>query len=308
MGEQRICAEILRLSGVAAPRVLYLGTATYDAAGARARQTQRFVDAGCAVSALDVAHATPAEDVIDAAFAAADVLVVSGGNTLFAVDRWHHLGIARRIREHAHRLVLTGGSAGAICWFDSGHSDSADPTSFRHPPAAASASSTSAETPEALAAAAAPSNSVAAWEYVRIDGLGLLPGLLCPHHDKVQSNGVLRAHDLDAMLLRHAGERAVCIDHFAALVVDGERYRIVSLEGQPGSVLDAADGAAADAQFAADRSGRPGVWLKEVDGAAVRRWLAPSDGLIADLLRPSQGALVADERVDAVRAVNSAVF
>ncbi len=48
MGEQKICDEILRLSGLATPRVLYLGTATYDAESARARQTQRFVDAGCA--------------------------------------------------------------------------------------------------------------------------------------------------------------------------------------------------------------------------------------------------------------------
>ena len=270
-----------------------------------------------AVSALDVAHAAPTDTAIDAAFAAADVLVVSGGNTLFAVDRWNHLGIARRIREHAHRLVLAGGSAGAICWFDSGHSDSADPTSFRHPPASSTAAS-SAETPEALAAAAAPSEAVAAWEYVRIEGLGLLPGLLCPHHDKVQSNGILRAHDLDAMLLRHGGERAICIDHFAALVVDREQYRIVSLDGQPGSVLDApavaasaaADGTGSCAQFAADRSGRAGVWLKEaVDGgASVRRWLAPSDGLVADLLRPANGALVADARIAAVRAANSAIF
>ena len=30
------------------------------------------------------------------------------------------------------------------------------------------------------------------WKYIRVSGLGLLPGLLCPHHDRTQSNGVLR--------------------------------------------------------------------------------------------------------------------
>jgi len=28
--------------------------------------------------------------------------------------------------------ILCGGSAGAICWFDYGHSDSMDPTTFLH--------------------------------------------------------------------------------------------------------------------------------------------------------------------------------
>jgi hypothetical protein len=40
------------------------------------------------------------------------------------------------------------------------------------------------------------------WEYVRVEALAVLPGLLCPHFDKTQSNGVLRATDFDAMLKR----------------------------------------------------------------------------------------------------------
>ena len=44
------------------------------------------------------------------------------------------------------------------------------------------------------------------WDYIRVDGLGFIPGLCCPHHDRVQSNGVLRAHDFDEMILRHPTE------------------------------------------------------------------------------------------------------
>eukprot|EP01052_Picozoa_sp_SAG31_P018987 SAG31_NODE_1367_length_8615_cov_12.875763_4_plen_73_part_00 len=43
-----------------------------------------------------------------------------------------------------------------------------------------------------------PAGDVAGWEYIRIPCLGLLPGLCCPHHDRVQSNGVLRADDFGA--------------------------------------------------------------------------------------------------------------
>ena len=88
-------------------------------------------------------------------------------------------------------------------------------------------------------------------------GLGFLPGLVCPHHDKVQSNGVLRAADFDVMLLRHAAEMGIGIDHWAALVVAGGRYRVMSLEGKEGSVLP-------DASFSPDRQGVPGIWLKQV--------------------------------------------
>ena len=53
---------------------------------------------------------------------------MSGGNTLFATDRWRRLGMDERIREAGARgAVLAGGSAGGISWFDGGQSDSMDP-------------------------------------------------------------------------------------------------------------------------------------------------------------------------------------
>lgn len=44
------------------------------------------------------------------------------------------------------------------------------------------------------------------WDYIRVDGLGFIPGLCCPHHDRIQSNGILRAYDFDEMLLHHPTE------------------------------------------------------------------------------------------------------
>lgn len=44
------------------------------------------------------------------------------------------------------------------------------------------------------------------WDYTRVPCLGLLPGLVCPHYDRVQSNGVLRATDFEEMIKRHPGE------------------------------------------------------------------------------------------------------
>ena len=84
-----VANTILRLTGKSTPdvHVVYIGTATYDLPGPRERQTQRFVDAGCTVTALDVTQNTPDAQHMQDVVGSADTIIVSGGNTLFAVDR-----------------------------------------------------------------------------------------------------------------------------------------------------------------------------------------------------------------------------
>ena len=105
------------------------------------------------------------------------------------------------------------------------------------------------------------------------------------------------ADDFDAMMRRHNKETGVCIDHFAALVVDGADYEVLSLEGKPGTAL--ADRDAPDFTGA----GTPWIWLKRVVGdAVVATRLAPR-GRLADALTPAT-AIVEDPRVEAARAAN----
>ncbi|KAJ1483037.1 hypothetical protein T484DRAFT_1896694 [Baffinella frigidus] len=204
LAEPAVADAILKLAGKPAHdvTVLYLGTATYDLPGPRERQTARFRDASCKVVSLDVAAVSvPPLSELVATIDAADAIIFSGGNTLFAVDRW----------------------------FDGGHSDSMDPDSYKDAMIAAASKDAAGDE---SGAAPVDEASKKGWEYIRVDGFGFLPGLLCPHHDKVQSNGVLRAHDFDAMLLRHPGERGVCIDHWAALSIDGDSFSVLSFPGK----------------------------------------------------------------------------
>ena len=121
-------SEIVKLSGKKTPNVLYVGTATYDDPGPQKTQTQAFLDLGCTVDTLQVAVASPTVDEMNPTFEKADIVLVSGGNTLFARDRWLKLGIDGLMREvMANGTVLSGGSAGMIIWFDGGHSDSSMP-------------------------------------------------------------------------------------------------------------------------------------------------------------------------------------
>ena len=325
LNEPAVAAEIVRLAGKPAAdvSVAYLGTATYDLPGPRERQTGQLAKMGCRIA--DVAltphgRAWPSDTVAKQAavtVATADVLLVSGGNTLFAVDTWRLLGIDQAMTAAMHRgAVLTGGSAGAICWFEGGHSDSADPDTYQAAMRAAAAAAAAAAESGAGGATAADESSAAPaageaakpWRYVRVPGLGYLPGLVCPHYDKVQSNGVPRASDFQGMLRRHAAERGVCIDHWAALVVDGGRYSVLRVPGKGGSVRytdvggndganaptnavgdGAAGTASVPAEFAEGQTGVPGVWLAEAEGDDVRRWVPPDAGIVDSLLRRPNG-------------------
>jgi dipeptidase E len=97
------------------------------------------------------------------------------------------------------------------------------------------------------------------------------------------------------MMLRHPGETGVAIDHFAALVVDGDDYRVVSPEGRPGS--SDGDGAAHG------QRGRPAIWRMTVVDGHVRSRLLPAQGGVARVLTPAD-TITDDPRLAAARAAN----
>lgn len=292
--------------------LLYIGTASYDIAEARHIQTDAFSSMGVEIRSLDVANkSVPKEDMVKAVDGA-DIILVSGGNTLYAVDRWEKLGLGDLLRgASVNGKVMTGGSAGAICWFDGGHSDSMDPESYRlfklkmnksgmggkggpksslFDESARSDEETEPETDTDSDEDSKDSNT-SDWEYIKVSGLGILPGLICPHYDRVQSNGVLRSTDFRSMMRRHSFEVGIGIDHFAALEIDGAEFRVLSLPGQTGSV-NVEDGGSCKV---------PGVWINYVDDdGIVHSTVCPRSGMVSDLLQmlkyPSKH-LHADKRV-----------
>ena len=277
-------------------QVVYLGTATYDLEQFRYRQTHRLIEQGCHVTHLKLTDNVPANrfQVIDDA----DVIIVGGGNTLFALDRWRKLGIIPALQRAFERdAVLCGGSAGAICWFDGGHSNGMDPDTYKAVRVAKFGGPNANPTMASDEIYATSSDEVKDWKYIRISALGFFPGLVSPHHDRVQSNGVRRADDFDQCLLRHSGERGIGIDHWASIIIDGDKFRILSLEEKGGSVLPNGD-------FCTDGSGVPGVWIKEVVNGKVERRLCPSQGNVSDLLRPATEIVEEIELMDQCRSEN----
>lgn len=131
--------EILRLTGKSNAcdvNVVYLGTPGYESQTGYDLQAKGFEESGCVVNHLKLTQVKKSKSVsahIRASIEAADVIAVSGGNTLYAIKQWKKLGVDVLLRTACDRgAVLCGGSAGAICWYEGGHSDSRDPTSLLH--------------------------------------------------------------------------------------------------------------------------------------------------------------------------------
>ncbi len=261
------------------PRVLYLGTATYDDSGKMEAQTAPLRAAGCEITSLalcptatDSAPAPTSAESAAAAFAAAQVILVSGGNSLYMIDLWKTLGVDALIRAAVARgAIFCGGSAGLGFLFTGIHSDSADPATFRAP--------------------APPGADASSWQYIRVPALEILPGLCCPHYDQVQSNGVLRAVDAAEMLKRHRGERMLCVDHWAALKVEGGgKFSVLSLPGKQRSPEVG--------------GGEPRVAIIDVtEGGALQEQVLPRAGQLQDWLRRA-AAVTQDPAVEQCRRDN----
>jgi len=137
---------VLAATGVDAPRILFVPTASGDAADYIVRFYRAFADKARAAH-LELFRRTV--DDLRALLLAQDVIYVGGGNTAAMLAVWRLQGLDEALRE-AYRagVVLAGVSAGAVCWFEGAVTDS-----FGMPLRALR------------------------------DGLGLLPGWMVPHYD-----------------------------------------------------------------------------------------------------------------------------
>ncbi|HUA58415.1 MAG TPA: peptidase E [Verrucomicrobiae bacterium] len=198
-GTSAIDLEIIRLSRKIHPRVLFIPTASSDSPNYCEHFTSYFGDfLKCKTDFLLLSQAPPAAPEIERKIFSADIVYVGGGNTLYMMRVWRRLGVDRTLKAAYERgIVLSGISAGSICWFDSGHSDS---MSFYH-----------------------PHN----WKYINVKGLGLVRGVHCPHYNS-RTRGVSRRKDFQRMI-SHIGGAGIALENNCAIAfLDGRYYRILT--------------------------------------------------------------------------------
>jgi dipeptidase E len=115
--------HFLKATGKPNPRVCFVGTASGDAESARYKFYEAMATLECRPTHLSLIK-PPTADL--AAFVLAqDAIYVGGGNTRSMLALWREWGLDRALRTAYEQGVVLGGiSAGMICWFEYGISDS----------------------------------------------------------------------------------------------------------------------------------------------------------------------------------------
>ena len=107
------------------PHILYLPTASGDHSDNIQVWEALCRQAGIESHIMRVWVDSSAEKSFEQMIAEADAIVIGGGNTLNMLGIWQAQGIDHMLIEAMRRgTIIAGGSAGSICWFDAGISDS----------------------------------------------------------------------------------------------------------------------------------------------------------------------------------------
>ncbi|OGH73442.1 MAG: hypothetical protein A3C90_03800 [Candidatus Magasanikbacteria bacterium RIFCSPHIGHO2_02_FULL_51_14] len=190
--------EIIRLSGKKHPKLLFLPTATLDSELYWFYVDKHFgKKLGCRTEVLYLIKEKPTKEEIKNKILGTDIIYVGGGNTLKMMRLWRRLAIDKFLKTAWQRgIVLCGISAGSICWFESGHSDS---MSFYNPQK---------------------------WKYINVRGLGFIKGIHCPHYNSKTLRVPRRKHFKN--MISKIGGFGIAIENNCAIeFIDGQ-YRIIT--------------------------------------------------------------------------------
>ncbi|MBQ8310447.1 MAG: Type 1 glutamine amidotransferase-like domain-containing protein [Clostridia bacterium] len=122
----RLDTYAVKLTNKETPNVLLVPTAASDAQANVENGIAKFESLGCRVKALCLVTKSYTDEEMETLLSWADMIYVGGGDTISMMRVWREHGLDVRLKEIYRRdaAVLAGISAGAICWFACGHSDS----------------------------------------------------------------------------------------------------------------------------------------------------------------------------------------
>ena len=185
--------EIVKFSFTKKPKLLFIPTASSDHEAYSEAIKKHFSALGCMVDFLFLIREQPTLDIIKNKIMSADIIYVGGGNTLKMMNLWRRLGVDKLLIQACQMgKVMCGLSAGSICWFNYGNSDS---RKYNDPNA----------------------------DYIRVTALGFVPAFNCPHYDTEPE----RKKSLKKMMKRTSGV-AIAIDDCAAIQIYDDKYRVLS--------------------------------------------------------------------------------
>ena len=177
------------------PNFLFIPTASHDSEGYIKAVKSIYEDRlNCIYDYLSLSE-NPSKKQIENKVEKADIIYVGGGDTKYLMDKWREYDLINILSYYKDKKILGGLSAGSICWFEKGISDTA---SF--------------------------SSSNENWQYSLVDGLGFLPGIHSPHlnerEEEKQYNDFVDNNNITF----------IGIDNNCAMVVMGNEYKVIRSE------------------------------------------------------------------------------
>ena len=184
----RLIRYFLEQTGRRKPKVAFIGTAHGDSEIGRLRFYNGFSQFDCRPTHLPLFARTPRD--LASFVLEQDAIYVGGGNTRSLLAVWRDWGLDVHLRAAYDRGVVLGGvSAGSICWFEWGVTDSI------------------------------------AGPLTALPCLGFLPGANCPHYD----SEALRRPTFRKLVARGAVPDGYAADDGAAFhFIDGKLARVVA--------------------------------------------------------------------------------
>ena len=146
LGSLKIEKYIISLINKKRPKICFIPTASGDSSLYKLNFYRAFSKLDCITSHIDFFSRT---ENLEEKVLTQDIIYVGGGNTKSMLAVWKEWNLHKILRNAYEKgIVMSGVSAGAICWFDKGITDSY------------------------------------AEELTIIDCLGIVGGIACPHFDE----------------------------------------------------------------------------------------------------------------------------
>ncbi len=184
---------VVNATGKKNPKALFIPTASGD--------SKEYIDSfhevygkklGCRTDSLLLVGDNLADDEIKDKILSTDLIYVGGGDTAKMMGIWKSKKVDEYLKEAYERgSVLSGLSAGSICWFKYGHSDSN-----------------------------AVRNSNGCWDYTQVEGIGLIDAIHCPHYNEQGREG------FDEMM-KTQNLTGIALENNCAFVVKDNKFRIL---------------------------------------------------------------------------------
>ncbi len=180
LGKLVIEKYITSLSGAERPKICFIPTASGDNNSYKLNFYRAFSALNCITSHIDFFSRT--EELEDKIFSQ-NIIYVGGGNTKTMLAVWKEWGLDLILKKaYTKGIIMSGVSAGAICWFEKGITDSY------------------------------------ASELQIINCMGFLKGIACPHFDEEKE----REPYVNQLLRDGLIKSCFCIEGYSALHISNE--------------------------------------------------------------------------------------